>query len=248
MLHIEPAPSHKSIQPTSKKTLYPPNTAYVTLNIPYLPQLDSRPNPDAIMNLLDEKGVRRTIDQVNWREQFPYQPLTTFSAAHSGSHLYIDFFTRCNFLRAVNFTNQSPVSEDSCVEFFVEPKPGGDYWNFEFNCIGTVNASHRCDRRHPTRLTDDEIARISRFASCGDRPFRELEGIFTWNLLVTIPLDLIGLKFEGEDLTIRGNFYKCASKASQPHYLSWTPIDSPTPDFHRPDCFGTIILNGKPEL
>lgn len=219
----------------------------MNLNIPYLPQLDSLVKPDAIMNLLDEKGVRQNIDKVNWRQQFPYQPLTTFSAAHSGKCLYIDLFTRCNFLRAENFTNQSPVSEDSCVEFFVEPRPGGEYWNFEFNCIGTVNASHRLQRNQPTRLTDSEIDRISRFASCGNRPFRELEGIFTWNLLVGIPFDLIGLEFDGRDIAVRGNFYKCASKASQPHYLSWAPIDSPRPDFHRPDCFGTIILNGNPQ-
>ncbi len=112
----------------------------------YLPQLDSLSSFDAIVNLLDEKATRRTIEAVNWREQFPYQPLTTFTAAHSGKNIYIDFFVRCNFLRAENFTNQSKVSEDSCVEFFVEPVPGGEYWNFEFNCIGTVNASHRMER------------------------------------------------------------------------------------------------------
>lgn len=207
-----------------------------------LPQLDALGPADAIINLLDEKATRRTIESVNWRESFPYQPLTTFTAAHSGKNIYIDFFVRCNFLRAENFTNQSPVSEDSCVEFFVEPKPGGEYWNFEFNCIGTVNASHRMERPFPTRLSDDEIARIRRYASCGDRPFRELEGIFTWNLLVVIPLDLIGLEYHGAPVKMRGNFYKCASAASQPHYMSWNPIHTPKPDFHRPDFFGDIIL------
>ena len=128
------------------------------------------------------------------------------------------------------------------MEFFVVPVPGGEYWNFEFNCIGTVNASHRMERPAPTRLTDNEIARIRRYGSCGSRPFRELEGIFTWNLLVVIPLDLIGVEYKGEALKMRGNFYKCASAASQPHYLSWNPIDTPAPDFHRPEFFGDIIL------
>ncbi|MDE6331349.1 MAG: hypothetical protein K2L80_01985, partial [Muribaculaceae bacterium] len=86
-----------------------------------LPQLDALNSPDAIINLLEEKGTRRTIESVNWRDEYPYQPLTTFTAAHSGKNIYIDFFVRCNFLRAENFTNQSPVSEDSCVEFFVQP-------------------------------------------------------------------------------------------------------------------------------
>lgn len=212
------------------------------IRLSYLPQLDALNSPDAVINLLDLKAARRTIESVNWRDRFPYQPLTTFTTAHSGKNIYIDFFVRCNFLRAENYTNQSPVSEDSCVEFFVEPVPGGEYWNFEFNCIGTVNASHRKERAHPTRLTDDEIARIRRFASCGERPFRELEGIFTWNLLIVIPLDLIGVEYTGEALKLRGNFYKCASAASQPHYLSWNPIETPKPDFHRPEFFGNIIL------
>ncbi|MDE5642792.1 MAG: hypothetical protein K2I56_04815 [Muribaculaceae bacterium] len=218
------------------------NTCHKQILLPNLPQLDCLESPDAVINLLDEKGTRRTIESVNWREQYPYQPLTVFTAAHSGKNIYVDFFVRCNFLRAENFTNQSPVSEDCCVEFFVQPEEGAEYWNFEFNCIGTVNASHRIRRPEPTRLSDDEIDRIRRYGSCGTRPFRELEGIFTWNLLTVIPLDLIGTEYKGEPLKMKGNFYKCASAASQPHYMSWNPIDTPKPDFHRPEFFGDIIL------
>lgn len=213
-----------------------------TLEIPYLQELDNLKGPDEIINLLDEKAPRRTIESVNWAKEYPYHPLTTFSIAHSDKMIYIDFFVRCNFLRAENFENQSPVSEDSCVEFFIEPTGELPYWNFEFNCIGTVNASHRYERKNPIRLTDDEIARIERYPSCGTRPFRELEGLFTWNLLVGIPLDLIGVKYEGKPIEMRGNFYKCASAATQPHFLSWNPIKTEHPDFHQPDYFGKITL------
>ncbi|MDE6137165.1 MAG: hypothetical protein K2F97_06800, partial [Muribaculaceae bacterium] len=57
-----------------------------------------------------------------------------------------------------------------------------------------------------------------------------------------IPLDLIGVHYEGKPVEMRGNFYKCASATSQPHYLSWNPIDTPEPDFHRPEFFGKLIL------
>lgn len=213
-----------------------------TLEVPYVPALDALGTADAVLHMLEEHGIRRSISSVNWQDQFPYQPLTSFTIAHSDKHIYIDFFTRCNFLRAENFEDQSPVSEDSCVEFFVQPHPGGEYWNFEWNCIGAINASHRLERPHPTRLNSDELARIKRHSSCGNRPFRELEGMFSWNLVVKIPLDLIGVEYHGEPVEMRGNFYKCASKASQPHYLSWNPIDTPAPDFHRPEFFGKIIL------
>ncbi|MDE7147331.1 MAG: hypothetical protein K2O20_02960, partial [Duncaniella sp.] len=52
------------------------------------------------------------------------------------------------------------------------------------------------------------------------------------------------IKFDGKPIELRGNFYKCASGTSQPHYLSWTPVPTPEPDFHQPQHFGQIILDG----
>lgn len=212
-----------------------------TISVPFIPELDDLAL-ESIENLLEEKGTRRTIESLNWPDEFPYHPLTVFTAAHSKNYIYVEFFVRCNYLRAVNYENNSPVSQDSCVEFFIEPHNDGRYWNFEFNCIGAINASTRTERKNPRRLTDEELARVKRFASCGNRPFEELEGLFAWNLIIAIPLDLIGLSYDGQPLTMKGNFYKCASKCSQPHYLSWNPIDTPHPDFHQPPFFGNIIL------
>lgn len=214
-----------------------------SLDIPLIGRLDIELPTDEILNLLDTDGVRDAIDCVNWPGLFPYEPLTTFTAAHDGRNIYIDFFTRCNYLRAENFEPQSPVSQDSCVEFFVAPRDDGRYWNFEFNCIGTINASNRTDRPHPTRLSADELSRIRVYPSCGKRPFCELEGLFSWNLLVIIPFDLICVKFDGKPQTMRANFYKCASATAMPHYLSWNPIKTERPDFHRPEFFGRITFN-----
>lgn len=211
-----------------------------TLDVPYIPELDTM-NADEITSVLDSRGARGRIAELNW-PQFPYAPLATFSIAHSGTAVYIDFFTRCNYLRAENYTDLSPVAEDSCVEFFVSPGCDSHYWNFEVNCIGTINASHRRERKNPTRLSDDELRRIRRYASCGTRPFREMEGMFAWNLLVAIPLDLLGIKYEGKPVNMRGNFYKCASATAAPHFLSWNPVVSERPDFHRPQNFGLITL------
>lgn len=213
----------------------------VSITLPLLRSLDSlRDDPDSLTAVLDDKGARGQISHVGWPGQFPYRPMASFSAAYSTEAIYIDFLVRCNYLRAENFQPQSPVSEDSCVEFFIQPRPDGEYWNFEFNCIGAVNASHRFTRPAPTRLTPAEIDTILRYPSCGTRPFRELEGLFTWNLLVSIPFSLIGLSHDNLPDTVRGNFYKCASATSEPHYLSWSPVYSERPDFHRPESFAPI--------
>ena len=39
-----------------------------------------------------------------------------------------------------------------------------------------------------------------------------------------------------------GNFYKCGDETPAEHYLSWHPITSAGPDFHRPECFGTLEI------
>ena len=211
------------------------------LDVPYAPSLDSLPISE-VAAALDECGVRRPIDCLDWPDQFPYHPLTVFTIAHSDKWLYIDFFVRCNYLRAVNTANNSDVYQDSCVEFFVQPKPDGPYFNFEFNCIGTAHVASRKSRHDGVKLTDAQLDSIKRYASCGSKPFNELEGFFSWNLTVAIPLELIGVEYNGSPITMRGNFYKCGDATSEPHYLSWAPIDTPKPDFHRPEFFAPITL------
>lgn len=212
------------------------------LIIPRVDALDELNDADSIIKLLDDKGARSQIAYVDWPDRYPYRPLTTFSIAYSAKYLYVDFLVRCNYLRAENVDDQSPVSQDSCVEFFVEPHGDGEYWNFEFNCIGAINASRRFTRPNPTRFTSPQLATVRRYASCGTRPFRELEGLFTWNLLVAIPLELMELDADNMPEKVRGNFYKCASATSEPHFLSWNPIKIENPDFHRPDFFGDIYF------
>jgi hypothetical protein len=212
-----------------------------TISAPLVPQLDELQNVDDICAMLDTHGTRGHIDEINWPE-YPYAPLATFTIAHTEKTLYIDFFSRGNYLRAENFANQSAVSDDSCVEFFVSPTHDNHYWNFEFNCVGAINASHRSERKNPTRLNADELARVVRYASCGKRPFREVEGMFAWDLLVAIPLDLMGVKYEGSAVKLAANFYKVAAASSAPHFLTWNPVASEKPDFHRPECFGKLIL------
>lgn len=213
----------------------------ISARLPYSPQLEGLGLPE-VANMLEEVGTRLSVESLNWPEEFPYRPLTVVSAAHSGEHIFIDFLVRCNYLRAVNYVPNSPVSEDSCVEFFVSPGDTPDaYWSFCFNCIGTIRGKYR-DGEVCRFLADDELKSIKCHASVGTRPFQEVEGSFIWSVTVAIPLELLGVKYDGKPLEMKANFNKCASATSQPHYLSWAPIDSPSPDFHRPDCFATLVL------
>ena len=215
------------------------NSIAKQLKMSYYPQLDNMDMAD-VSNFLELNEEKHHIGCRNWVDKYHFQPLAAFTIAYSDKYIYVDFYVRGNNLRAVNHTNNSPVAEDSCVEFFLSIPESKEYWNFEFNCIGTVNASHRETRENPTRLTDCEIAQIKRYTSCGATPFEEKEGIHSWNLMIAIPFSLIGLDATNLPEFIKGNFYKCGSKTSTPHLLSWSPIEYPKPDFHRPEFFGTI--------
>ena len=213
------------------------------LNIPLMPQLDNL-SLQEVANALEDGGARFSVESLNWPSEFPYRPLTVVTAAHTGRCLYLDFLVRCNYLRAVNYTDNSPVSEDSCVEFYVQPHPDSDlYFTFEFNCVGTLNSARCTSAGQCTPLDAETLATIRRYASVGTRPFEEVEGSFIWSIVAAIPLDILGINYEGKPMSIKGNFNKCASATSQPHYLSWAPISTENPDFHQPQCFGEIILD-----
>ena len=209
--------------------------------ISFDPSLDTL-DGDALYNYFDNFGHRHTIGCVNWPETFPAKPIASFAILRSMTAIYVDFQVSGRYIRAINSENLSPVAQDSCVEFFISPTADNYYFNFEFNCIGAVNASHRRERKFPTRLSTEEIDSIRRYPSLGTTPFEERDGVHSWRLLVAIPLCLIGLRTNVFPLTVTGNFYKCGGRTSEPHYLSWSPIDSPAPDFHLPATFGQLIF------
>ncbi len=213
-------------------------------NVIKVPYVEDNTIKDAadISYIIEETGTRNTIDSLNW-EQYPYHPLTTFSMAHSGEYLYVDFFVRCNYLRGFYDKTNSPVEEDSCVAIYLQPEGLDKYYALSFNCIGTIKGE--VVRSDGTRemMAPESLAGVMRVCSVGNRPFRELEGLFSWNVAVRIPLELLGVKVPVvTPVVMKGNFYKCAASTSQSHYLSWCPVHSPQPDFHRPESFGTIIL------
>lgn len=195
-----------------------------------------------VKTAMEEHCQKHYINNVNWPSQYPYQPISVFMMAYTDKAFFIHFFSHGHDLRAVNSANLSPVSQDSCVEFFMQLPDSPEYWNFEFNCIGAVNASHRVERDKPTRLTDAQLRSIRRLSSCGTSPFDEKPGLHTWEITVAIPMRLLGINDGHLPSHIFANLYKCGSKTTHPHFLSWNPIRTKTPNFHSPRFFGRINL------
>lgn len=209
-----------------------------TIHIPYIEGLET-----LSFNALDEKmeteAAKGVINEVNWQE-YPYTPAVAFSIARSATHIVIMYHVRGLDLRSAALEDNGNVWEDSCCEFFVSHPTDGTYYNFELNCVGTLLAAKRRSRNDADRFSQEKLARIIRHTTLERKVYDENGKIRCWSTAIAIPLDLIGL--DGEDLpeSIRANFYKCGDKTAHPHFLSWNRIDTPAPDFHRPEFFGEI--------
>ena len=182
---------------------------------------------------LDSFAEGRT-DCVPWSEGFPYKPDVRFRIAHDSSKLLIRFDVEEDNPRAVTTEDNGPVWEDSCVEFFVKEPLNPFYFNFETNCIGTGLAAKRVSRSECTHFGPGQMAQVIRRPSL-PREVLDL-GHTRWSLELEIPFSLI---CEGGALPSRllANFYKCGDGLTVPHYVTWAPIDTPKPDYHRPEFF-----------
>ena len=132
--------------------------------------------------------------------------------------------------------------EDSCCEFFFQPEGGNVYYNVETNCAGTVLVGCGETREAREAAPAEVLNAISRWSSLGRAPFAERIEPTTWHMALIIPT---GTAFHSQIATLDGarmkaNFYKCGDKLQTPHFLSWNRIDLPSPNFHRPDFFGTL--------
>jgi Carbohydrate-binding family 9 len=89
-----------------------------------------------------------------------HRPRTLVWLVHDSRGLLGRFEVADRFVRCVRKGYGSEVWKDSCVEFFVEPKPGRGYFNFEFNCGGAFLVNHIVD---PTRTPEGfkEFTRLS---------------------------------------------------------------------------------------
>lgn len=180
-------------------------------------------------------------------ESSNHRPRTLAKLLYNEKGFYGIFNVKDNYVRCVHTDFQSNVWKDSCVEFFVQPKPEMGYFNFEFNCVGALLSSYIED---PTREEDgfkkfikllpEEGKQIRIYHSLPKRIYPEIQQETHWFLEFFIPFSLLSryvgsLNFNKE---WRANFYKCSEDNSHPHWEAWSPVDEF--NFHLPRCFGTI--------
>jgi hypothetical protein len=212
-----------------------------TLEVSKLEFDKAYPDIDIVSKNLDSQKKRNRIDQLNWKG-FDYKPEVEFSIGYSDNGIMLKYYITENYFKAEKTESNQMVCEDSCVEFFTSPGNDGIYYNFEFNGIGTCLLGTGTSRENNLKADPRIIEGIRRKTSMGKEPVSERKGEFTWTITVGIPLNIF---FHHKITALRGrsfraNFYKCGDKLSVPHFITWSPVRTPKPDFHRPDYFGMI--------
>lgn len=193
------------------------------------------------------------VDQFHPRSS-SHRPVTRARVLYDEDGLYVLFHVQDRHVRCVNTGYQAQVSRDTCVEFFVQPRGQGGYFNFEMNCGGSLLLYFIED---PTRTPDAIFRRYQQVPpewgsqvrivhSLPRRIEPEIAEPVDWTLSCTIPVKLLEA-FAGPLAPLagqrwRGNFFKCGDDTSHPHWASWSAIGE-TLRFHQPQYFGTLSFD-----
>ena len=181
-----------------------------------------------------------SIDNYFWLEG--HTPETTAKLAYIEGFGFILRMT-CgeSAPKAVYTAYNEPVYTDSCLEFFCDWLGDGRYINMEMNANGTLLSCIGPDRHARTPIADLSDGEI--FPVKGEI----CDGY--WTVTAVIPAALLcrilgvdTIPF-GKGYTFRGNFYKCGDETPIPHYGMWNPVGTEKPDFHRPEYFGTLVMD-----
>lgn len=184
------------------------------------------------------------------KEGAGYRPPATFRGLVDDHYLYVRFDVLDRHAKIAFSKLNSPVCQDSCVEFFVKPEKTAGYVNFEVNAKGTLLLSYITN---PRRLPDGSIehaeidprwAKQVVISSSIPRTSKKyIEGPLAWSVAYRIPLALLaaytGRCSAAPGSEWRANFYKCEGDE---HFGSWSPIGKPL-DFHCPDHFGKLLFD-----
>lgn len=208
------------------------------IHVPFLSEIDGD-TPVEMLWLATEGLTAVALKAVPWVE-FPYRPSVYFRIAHTDVGILLRYDVEEKYVQAVYQHPNDPVYKDSCVEFFLSFDKV-HYYNMEFNSLGAgligYGPAAKPERKRLSAATIEQVRTDSRI-SAQKLP----SGDTAWQLLLHIPLTVFAYDrvTSLSGLFATGNFYKCGDDLPDPHYVAWSPIKHPTPNFHLPQFFGIL--------
>lgn len=191
-------------------------------------------------HLLENQTITNTIQLINW-EEFSYKPKVQFRIGHIGKEIWLKYYVSENHLRAKETRTNGEVYKDSCVEFFISHDKV-NYYNFEFSCIGTIHLAWGAGRHNRKFVDPQVVEKIAIKSTLGNEPFDAKSGDYNWEMMIRIPVECFAYSELNsfQNLKAAANFYKCGEETAVTHYVTWNPVGTENPDYHRPEFFGKI--------
>lgn len=200
-------------------------------------------NIDGIWNKPQWHNIK-AVDIENYMGDMPkFRPSTQAKLMYNDENLYLIFRVHDRYVRCVTKNYNGPVFEDACVEFFFSPdiKFPNEYFDLEINCGGIPLF---CYAPITKMFTVEDIKKIEIAHSLPQKVDPEISGPITWTIECKIPLIILekysNIIHPNAGVSWKANFFKTASKGSNPHYLTWAVVKSDKPNFHLPQFFGTL--------
>ena len=210
-------------------------------------KLSEQPEINAVWDKMPWSGIEPIQIKQFMGDKPDHFPFTQAKVAYDNTAIYVIFRVEDKYVKAVAGKNQGPVYLDSCVEFFFSPEDGikEGYFNLEMNCGGTMLFHHQMEpRTKQTLLSEQHIQQVEVATTLPEIVDPEIVEDTTWIVEYRIPFSVLSNyhSFPNPEAgsVWRANFYKCADKTSHPHWLTWSPIDFPRPNFHLPQYFGIL--------
>jgi hypothetical protein len=192
-----------------------------------------------VSQLLDMQE-KQQIDNLLWSDS-GYKPRVSFAMTYTDSSILLKYYVHEKYTKADYREINDPVYKDSCVELFIAFNNEINYYNLEFNSLGTALVGYgtgKNDRASIENTLIKEIKSQSAAKVAGD----EADGLNQWELTLIIPFTLFQhhhiASLAKQQCSV--NLYKCGDDLPEPHFLSWNNIDYPEPDFHLPQFFGKV--------
>ncbi len=212
-----------------------------------VPRFTSPPQGDAGWDSSPWKNIE-SERMANYMGEKPgHFPKAEVKIAYDDRYIYLMFRVADRYVRAVAPAHQDNVWEDSCVEFFFTPDSdlSRGYFNLEMNCGGTLLFHFQPGSgKERIVIPRHECNRIRRWHSLPRIVDPEIAEPVTWTVEYRLPMALLEKYCKvispAPGVEWRANFYKCADKTSHPHWLTWSPVDFPKPNFHLPRAFGIL--------
>ena len=191
--------------------------------------------------------INRSIDECqcvmvqNNTWNYEYSPKMTAQMtynANEGIIVRLTCFEKEPFTRYTK--PYDPVYTDSCMECFFNlcPKTSKDYINLETNSNGAFIFSFGPGRG------DVRTHIVPKFGLSPNVKIKKDSE--SWIADIIISNEVLHAVYGDFEITsghrFIANFYKCGQDGENPHFLTWNKIETPKPDFHRPEFFGEIIV------